>query len=211
MRLVIATLALVVLATGCSGGGSKPSATPGPTANVSPVVAGTPSATPSAVAIHPTTGDPTVDLVIAAVAKRDWGRLMSLMRTTDVPCDNEYSIWPDCQGAPVGSPVPSVWSFQCEDGWVPLAPLLASPEKGGMAHYQLSAVTKGGPPVGRVSVVLPVDNWLLFDALDPGFPAAMAIAVANGRVIAWGNSCGDAGAFKLSYTSVASGLLVPAK
>lgn len=199
LRVFIPLLTLIVLATACSGGDSKGSS---PAATV-----GDATPTGSATEMN-TTGDPTVDVVLASVAEMRPERLIAVLGPTNVPCADDYSIGPVCQGAPAGSPLPSIWSFQCEARWVPLGLFTSSSATIFVGQYHLYAVTRGGPAVGQGPVVLPVDRWLLFDGTQSDKPAAMAIAVTNERVVALGYSCSDGSAFKLTYTSGANGFLV---
>lgn len=203
-HLFFTVAALTVLTTACAGGTATPPTTTAVPATVATHVELSPTAADGS-----TTGEATLDAVLVAVANQQPDLLMALLGATNVPCDNEFSILPDCLGAPEGSHVPSVWSFQCQDGWVPVTRVAASPSTVLIGRYRLYAVTRGGPLVGRGSVVIPVDRWVLFDALGPGMPAGMAIAVANGHVVAFGNSCGDLAAFRLRYTYLASGFVVP--
>src|SRR6185312_13058106 len=177
----VAAIVVLAIVVATRGSNPLPALAPGPSATATAsqptataTTQGTPQATPTrpAGAIPAISGVPIVDKVIDAVTRNDSTSFRALFRGTDVACvaPGAYTTAPSCpDGIAVGTPVPSIVSFHCEGGWVPLTAFQPPQDLIG-GDDQLHYVTNGGvavPPSGPVP-----DYWLLFDNSRPGTSVA---------------------------------------
>ena len=157
----------------------------------------------------PRTKDPTLESVLAAVENQNSVALASLLRPIGVSCDDDIQTTaPDCEGSAVGTTVPSIYSFQCQDGWVS-ANVLRPPQTLVHGRYQLYSISRGGPLISRGANARGVDAWLVFRGLDANKPEMMGVAVLGDGVVAFGYSCGDSATFIRKYADPTSTFIVP--
>lgn len=204
--LIMAIPLLVAgLAFAACSGGSKRATPPTPTATASESATPPAAATAEATTKPEVTGDPTLDAIIRGVVSGDRAVLAPLLRPTNVTCSGAYSIAPECGDSPEGMPLPSIWTFQCQARWVPVAAIQAAQAPLPAGRYRLYAVTNGGPPAGR-DPSLEVEHWLLFEGIDANLPGGFAVASGDNHILAFGYSCGETDAFLRQYVEQASSL-----
>jgi hypothetical protein len=126
-----------------------------------------------------------------------------------LPCASGFNTAPDCPaGAPEGTLVLSIITFQCEIGWNPLS--TDAQVVDGRDQLTLHSVIRGGlqytrPPAADATP----DYWMLFMNSAPNFPPGFAVAVKDGKVVSWGRSCGPFESLATRRSEGASGYLLP--
>jgi len=215
----VAAIVVLAIVVATRGSNPPPALAPAPSATATAsqptataTAQGTPEATPTRPpgAIPAVSGVQIVDKVIDAVTRNDSVSLVALIRGMDVACaaPDMFVGAPACpDGAAIGTMVPSVVSFQCEGGWVPLA-VLDPPFNLINGPDELNSVTNGGAPALPGDVP---DHWILFDNSTPAMPPGFAVAVKDGAVVSFGNSCGDSASLRTRLLVGAAGYLVPPK
>ena len=216
----VAAIVALAIVVATRGSNPPPALAPAPPATstasqptATATTQGTPQATPTRPpgAIPAISGVPIVDKVIDAVTRNDSTSFRALFRGTDVACARQdmFVAAPACpDGFPIGTMVPSLAAFQCEGGWVALA-AIGPPQDLILGADELSSVTNGGALVlpGNVAP----DHWLFFDNSTPAMPPGFAVAVKDGAVVSFGNSCGDAASLRTRLLVGSTGYLVPPK
>ena len=166
-------------ATGTAMARESPTATPSPTV-VTPTPAPPP---PDAYRDAPPSGRADVDEVIRAVRGGDPLALLASFRTKEQPCGSEEFITrPACAaGQAPGTLVPSVFAFQCDAAWVPLAVLRGHPSGLILTDYFFYSATIGGPssslirsPAGEA-----VESRIVFETSHPNLPKWLAGGAAT--------------------------------